>query len=233
MILAAMLIAVTTGEIEARRGPDTVDIQSTRMIRESTTDPAFLTEWVDYVPESDTVPSPRDALGYVVGTPGLLTPPEAINHYFRRLADASDRVVVFSMGRSHGGREMIIAAIANAKILARLDEIKAANRRLADPRRTDRAQAARLAAAIPATYWMTAGLHSPETGPPEMVMELAYRLAVSEQDHIREIRENVLTLITPVMEMDGRARMVDWYNRFLTGVTDIQDSPPSMAPYWG
>ena len=233
MIVMAMLIAVATGEIEARRGPDVVDVESTRVIRASTTDPAFLTEWVDYVPESDTVPSPRDVLGYPVGTPGRLTPADTINNYFRRLAEASDRVVVFSMGRSHGGREMIIAAIADAKVLARLDEIKAANRALADPRRTDRAEAARLAALIPATYWMTAGLHSPETGPPEMVMELAYRLAVSEQDYIREIRENVLTLITPVLEMDGRARVVDWYNRFLTGVTDIEDSPPSMAPYWG
>jgi len=233
MIVMTMLIAVAAGEIETRRGPDVVDVQSTRVIRESTTDPAFLTEWVDYVPESDTVPSPRDVLGYAVGTPGRLTPAEAINDYFRRLAATSDRVVVFSMGRSHGGREMIIAAIADAKILARLDAIKAANHALADPRRTDRTQAVRIAASIPATYWITAGLHSPETGPPEMVMELAYRLAVSEQDYIREIRANVLTLITPVMEMDGRARMVDWYNRFLTGVTDIEDSPPSMAPYWG
>ena len=85
---AGAAVPATAGEIESRRGPDMVDTQSTRMIRESTTDPAFLTEWVDYVPASDTVPSPRDALGYAVGTPGRLTPPEAINHYFRRLADA-------------------------------------------------------------------------------------------------------------------------------------------------
>jgi hypothetical protein len=66
-----------------------------------------------------------------------------------------------------------------------------------------------------------------------MVMELAYRLAVSEQEHIREIRDNVVVMITPVMEMDGRARMVDWYERHLTGVTDLEDSPPRMAPFWG
>ena len=78
--------------------------------------------------------------------------------------------------------------------------------------------------------WLTAGLHSPDTGPPEMVMELAYRLAVSEQDHIREIRDGVITLISPVLEMDGRERMVDWYERFLTEVTDRRDMPPRMAP---
>ncbi len=234
MFLSAIVIAsAAVGEIEARRGPDVVDVESTRVIRESTTDPAFLTVWVDYVPESDTVPSPRDFLGYTVGTPGRLTPAGRINDYFRRLAETSDRVLVSSMGRSHGGREMIIAVIADAEVLARLDEIKSANHSLADPRSTDRLEATRLAAAFPVTYWLTAGLHSPETGPPEMVMELAYRLAVSEQDYIREIRENVVTLISPVLEMDGRARVVDWYNRFLTDVTDIEDSPPSMAPYWG
>ena len=231
--VATAAAAVQGQDIETRRGPDAVDVVSTRAIREATTDPSYLTPWVDYVPQSETVPSPRDVLGYAVGTPGQLTRPDTINDYFRRLAQASDRVMVFSMGRSHGGREMIIAAIADAPVLARLDEIKAANRALADPRRTDREAALRLAGSIPATYWLTAGLHSPETGPPEMVMELAYRLAVSEQEHIREIRANVLTLISPVLEMDGRARMVDWYERFLTNVTDLEESPPSMAPYWG
>ncbi len=219
--------------IETRRGPDVVDVESTRQLRQHTTDPSFLTPWVDYIPQSDTVPSPRDFLGSTVGTPKRLTKPERINAYFRRLAETTDRVKVFSMGRSHGDREMIIAAVADAEVLERLDEIKAANRRLADPGQTSREDAQRIAAATPATYWITAGLHSPETGPPEMVMELAYRLAVSEQPHIREIRRNVLTLISPVLEMDGRARMVDWYYRFLTEVTDLEDSPPSMAPYWG
>ena len=219
--------------IAAQRGPDQVDVESTRRVRQYTTDPSFLTTWVDYVPESETVPSPRDFLGYVVGTPNRLTAPDRINEYFRELAETTDRVAVFSMGRSHGGREMIIAAIADADVLARLDAVKAANRALADPRRTASPEAARLAATTPVTYWLTAGLHSPETGPPEMVMELAYRLAVSEQPYIREIRSNVVTLISPVLEMDGRARMVDWYDRYLTEVTERQDSPPGMAPYWG
>lgn len=215
------------------RGPDRVDVDATDKIRAYTTDASFLTEWVDYLPASRTVPSPPAFLGYVIGTPDRLTRPERINEYFRALDQASDRVRVFSMGKSHGGREMIVAAVADAQVLRRLDDIKRANRELADPRVTDKARAQALARDTPAIYYITAGLHSPETGPPEMVMELAYRLAVSEQPHIQEIRKNVITLITPVIEMDGRARMVDWYYRYLTQVTDWQDSPPRMAPYWG
>jgi hypothetical protein len=218
---------------EAVRGPDRLDTESGRLIRQYTTDPSFLTSWVDHIPESESVPSPRDHFGTVIGAPGVLHRPDEIVGYFRELEKRSPRVQVFSMGRSHGGREMIVAAIADAQVLDRLPEIKAANRRLADPRRTTEEAAHRLAHVVPPIYYMTAGLHSPETGPPEMVMELAYRLAVSEQEWIREIRQNVVTLITPVLEMDGRAREVDWYYRFLEGAPNLDDIPPRSPSYWG
>ena len=223
----------TEAIVETMRGPDRLDVESTRLLREYTTDPRYLTEWVDHVPESDTVPSPRDFLGYVVGTPGHLTPPDRIVAYFRELERTSGRVRVFSMGRSHDGREMVVAAIGEEALLARQAEIAQANARLADPRRTTKAEATELARSVPPTYYVTAGLHSPELGPPEMVMELAYRLVVSEQEHVAEIRANVLTLITPVLEMDGRARTVDWHRRHLQGVTDLEDSPPRSPTFWG
>lgn len=220
-------------EFPSKRGRDKLDVDYARDIAAHTTDPAFSNEWVDHLPVSRAVPSPKQALGYSIGTPGVLTAPERINAYFRELAAASPRVQVFSIGQSHGGREMIVVAIGSKSNLAKLEQIKARNHELADPRVTSEARAREIAKDTPPLYWLTGGLHSPETGPPEMVMELGYRLAVSEQDHIREIRDNVVVLITPVLEMDGRARMVDWYDRYLTGVTDLHDSPPRVGPYWG
>jgi len=219
--------------LQDSRGPDRIDAEYTGRIREQTTDPSFLTEWVDHLPASDKVPSPLKFLGYSIGTPDRLTQPETITAYFRELEKASRRIRVFSLGKSDRGREMIAAAIADETVLARLDEIKAANRELADPRRTGDERAREIAKKTPPIYWITAGLHSPETGPPEMVMELAYRLIVSDQDHVRRIRAGVVTLITPILELDGRARMVDWYRRHLAKVTDLEDTPPRMSPYWG
>ncbi len=60
-------------------------------------------------------------------------------------------------------------------------------------------------------YYITGTIHSPETGAPTALMELAYRLAVDDSPYIREIRDGVITLITPVVEVDGRDRMVDIY----------------------
>ncbi|HZN12573.1 MAG TPA: hypothetical protein VFC61_12895, partial [Blastocatellia bacterium] len=71
--------------------------------------------------------------------------------------------------------------------------------------------------------------HSPETGSPEMLMELAYRLAVEETPFIRAIRENIIVMITPTLEVDGRDMMVDVYNY-------RKANPGKPAPnllYWG
>ena len=102
---------------------------------------------------------------------------------------------------------------------------------LADPRGTDEAQARELIASLPAVYALYAGLHSTETGPPEMVMELAYRLAVSDDPMIRSIRDSVVVFIVPVAEPDGRNRVVDWHRRYNTDVFDQDDR--TSSPYWG
>src|SRR3546814_12057782 len=61
-------------------------------------------------------------------------------------------------------------------------------------------------------YYITGALHSTETGSPTALMELGYRLAVDEAPYMRAIRAGVLTLITPVVEVDGRDRKVDVYH---------------------
>ena len=80
-----------------------------------------------------------------------------------------------------------------------------------------------------AIYWASGSIHSPETGSPEMLMELAYRLAVEETPFIQAIRKNVIVLITPALEVDGRDMMVDTYN-YRKANPDKQ-TPPLL--YWG
>ena len=64
-------------------------------------------------------------------------------------------------------------------------------------------------------YHLMGGLHSGETGPSEMLMELVYRLATETSPLITQIRNNVYVSITPVAEPDGRDRNVDWFYRGL------------------
>jgi hypothetical protein len=200
-----------------------------RKIREATTGPEFMTDLVDHLPASGKVPTPEKVNGYIAGAPDHLTYAADVHRYMRALAAASPRLKVFSLGKSEEGREMILVAIADEQTISRLDSYKEITRKLADPRKLADGEAAQLLAAGKPIYYVTGAMHSPETGSPEMLMELAYRLVVEETSFIRSIRDNVITLITPVLEVDGRERMVDV-------VRWRQAHPDSALPplaYWG
>lgn len=234
-LLTLQLLAATP--VRAGLTPsDTVeprpDTTYARLVRQYTTDPRFLAAPVAQLPDSD-IPSPREFLGYVVGAPGKLTYYSDIKAYLEMLAEASPRVAIESMGKSNEGREMIVVFIAEEGVIRSLPQYADYTRRLSDPRVTD-ADAAReiVDLALP-FYHLCGGLHSTETGSPEMLMELAYRLAVGESPLVRRIRENVITMITPVLETDGRERMVDWYYNVTVDYDEWDDMPMRYPPYWG
>lgn len=206
-----------------------VDQAYTAKILEYTTEPFFLTPFVDHLPESD-VPTPLDVLGHISGARDVLSYPEEIYRYMRAVDEASDRVKVFSIGRTEEGREMILVVVSNEETIARLDDYKGMLGRLADPRSTPAAEAERLFGQAKPIYWATGAIHSPETGSPEMLMELVYRLAVEETDHIRAIRDNVIFMATPVIEVDGRAKVVDLA---MAPRKDPGGTYPSRPLYWG
>ncbi len=234
LMQGSVSVSLASGEagerdLPARSPSQPVDEEYTAKIREYTTEPYFLTELVDHLPAKPGVPTPKDVLGYVVGTPEQLTHTKDIYRYFRALAAASPRVRVWSNGRSEEGREMLLVAVTDEANLARLDRIRQITARLADPRKiTDTEADALIAEGLP-IYWASGAIHSPETGSPEMLMELAYRLAVSEAPFFEHIRKNVVFLITPVVEVDGRDRMVDLYNYRKAN----RDKPVPGLIYWG
>lgn len=212
--------------------PDIAETGSVEAIAEYTSEPRFLSPWVAYVPASDEVASPTLFLGHVVGAPGELTRSARIVEYVRNVAANSPRVHVETIGTSEEGREIVLVAIADEQGLRDLDRLKAASAALADPRRTGPDEAEQLIASARPAYYFNCNLHADETGSGEMCMELVYRLAVSEQPMIRAIRENLLVLINPVSEPDGRDKVVDWFYRYLKGRTDFAELPRQSPPYW-
>lgn len=232
LFCTALLALPLAAQARYARDPgQAVDEAYGRKIREYTTAPHFLTPLVDYLPASKTVPTPASALGDVAGAPGRLPYVAEIHAYFRALEKTSPRVKVLPLGRSEEGREMIAVAIADAKLLAGMDANRQRLAKLADPRaiRLDDTEADRLVAASAPLYWITGALHSPETGAPTALMELAYRLAVDEAPYLREIRSKLITVITPVLEVDGRDRQVDLYRWHLAHPKE--QTPPLV--YWG
>src|ERR671920_671016 len=177
-----------------------IDAEYTAKIKEYLQDPRITTELVDHLPASSTVPTPLKFLGRVVGQPGELTYAKDIHRYFDALDAASDRVKVWRIGKTEEGRDIVMLAVADEATIRDLDKYKGMLNALTDPRKTTEEQARALIGTAKPIYWFTSGMHSPENGGPEMLMEMAYRLAVEETPFIQNIRNNVITFITPVIE---------------------------------
>jgi hypothetical protein len=228
----ALSLAGLACVVRADMAPDTAEPGSVEEIAKATTETRFSSPWVSYLPASTTVPSPRAFLHRIPGAPGELVDSAQAYSYARALAAASPRVRVFTIGHSEEGREIVLIAIADERGIAALERLKAATAALADPRTTDPSGAEQLIAAARPIYYFNAALHSDETGSTESVLELAYRLAVSEQPMIRRIRENLVVLINPVSNPDGRDKQVEWFYRYLKGRTDRATLPRQSPPYW-
>ena len=232
LVLVWMMSLASSTVVANAQSPDIPEPGSVEAIAAATTDPHFVSPWVSYVPQSNTVPSPEKFLGRIMGAPGELLGTEKTYAYARALAAASPRVRVFTIGHSEEGREIVVLAIADEAGIRDLDRLKTATAALADPRRTDAAAAEKLIADSRPIYYFNAALHSDETGSTEAMVELAYRLAVSEQPMIKRIRERVIVLINPISNPDGRDKMVDWFYRYLKGKTDRNTLPRQSPPYW-
>src|SRR5215213_7930063 len=200
-------------------------------IKEHTTETFFLSPLVDYLPASKKVPTPAATLGDIAGAAGRLPYTREVHEYMRLLEKSTPRVKVYSIGKTEEGREMIAVAVASEALMAKLDQNSADLAKLADPRtigmRDGEADAiARRAAPV---YYITGAIHSTEAGAPTALMELAYRLAVDESAYIRNIREHLITLITPIVEVDGRDRVVDLFRWHMAHPGETY---PNLI-YWG
>jgi hypothetical protein len=232
MLSGALVLSSGRPAAQARSAPpkQKMDAEYTAKIKEYTEDPRISTELVDHLPASDTVPTPLKFHGHMPGTPGALTRAADIHRYFAAIDKASDRVAMWNIGKSEEGRDTVLIAIADEATIKSLDRYKAQIAQLTDPRKTTEEQAQQLLKTAKPIYYITSGMHSPETGGPEVLMELGYRLAVEETPFIQNIRNNVITLITPVVEVDGREKMVDTYY-FNKKTRQGQQQLPLM--YWG
>jgi hypothetical protein len=234
LVLFASLHGVAQSALDptyARDPKQAIDEEYTKKIQQYTTDPMFTSSLVNYLPASKTVPTPEKVLGDVAGAPNMLPYAEDVYKYMRLLAASSPRVQVVTIGHTEEGREQIAVAIADESLLKQQKANDARLAKLSDPRTIgmDDAKAGDLIRQSVPVYYITGTIHSTETGAPTALMELAYRLAVDDSPYIQYIRSHMIVLITPVVEVDGRDRMVDIYKWHRAHPTEEW---PRLV-YWG
>jgi len=228
---ATVLLLVALAALSAASPAQNMDPDFAARVKEWTTKPEFSSPLVDHLPLGSSVPSPKDILGHHIGAPQQLTYYADVLRYYDVLAAHSPRVKVLRIGKTEEGRDSVIVFVGSEDSIAHLDDNRRNLARLADPRGLTDAQAADLIAATKPIYTLSGGLHSAELGPPEMLMELAYRLATEDSPLIQKIRAQVIVALVPVADPDGRDRSIDWYFAHNVDITDYDKM--TWAPYWG
>lgn len=166
------------------------------------------------------IPTPQEVIGHEIGT--RHTRPAQVIDYFEAVAEASDRVVMERHGTTYDHRPLIHAVVAPSEDLDRLDEIKAQNQALSsDPGSVSDEDLADL----PAVAYMGYSIHGDEASGTEAAVLLLYHMAAGEGPAIDAVLDDVVTIIDPLFNPDGRARFVNWVNgnRGETATADDQD----------
>jgi hypothetical protein len=158
------------------------------------------------------VPTPSAHTGLDIGADRVLADWPQITRYFEALARARPQQMhLDTLGVTTQGKPFVVAAISSPRNIARLDAIRAAQVKLADPRLLDAAEEARLVAEQPVVVFISCNLHSNEIGASQMAMELAYRLTTV--DTLQRQLEQVVIMLVPSMNPDGQQMITDWYRQ--------------------
>jgi hypothetical protein len=158
------------------------------------------------------IPTFRQVLGYEPGE--RITSHAGLLKYMEALAAATRQVKVFEYAQSWEGRKLIYAAVGLEANIKRLDEIRAGMQKLADPRRTSDSEARKLITALPAVIWLAYGVHGNELSSPEAALLTAYHLLASRKNQmVDDILAQVLVLIVPTQNPDGRDRFVHHFEQ--------------------
>ena len=155
------------------------------------------------------VPTPDEFLGYKLGD--RFTPYSRILDYFNELTKRSNLITVQQFGETYEHRPLVLTVITSAKNRAALDTIRQNVVALSDPNTTAAARAAEIAHSTPAIAWLAFGVHGNEASSAEASMMVASTL-LRDAD-AAHILDNVVVLIDPLLNPDGRERYIQWYTR--------------------
>jgi len=179
------------------------------------------------------VPSPESFLGFRVGEDRKLADWTQAVAYFRALAAASPRVRVDDVGKTTDGRPFLVVTITSEANMARLDEIRGQNLRLADPRGLADADAERLIAGGKTIVALNHGIHSDEVAASQTALETAYSLATAQDPATRQILDETVILMLPSHNPDGMQRVTEWYRKTLGTPFEGEDPPFLYQKYTG
>lgn len=176
------------------------------------------------------VPHPSDVFGFEPGADYKLADYDQMLDYYNKLDQASERVKKITIGESVLGRPMILLFISSEQNIEQLEKYRSISEKLSRARISQQ-EAKQLSEEGKAVVWIDGGMHSTELAHGQMTSELAYNIATQESPEMKKIRDNVITLIMPVMNPDGLDIVASWYRKNL-GTPFETTSPPWLYHHY-
>ncbi len=157
------------------------------------------------------IPTPDNVMGFTLGErPATYTQLKAA---FEALAESSDRATLVEYATSYEGRSLYYLVITDPSRVGDGDDpfadLKRDLRSVADPRSTDAADAERLAGQLPAVAWMAYAIHGNECSGADAALAAAYHLTASTSAETAQMLEDLVVVIDPLMNPDGRDRYIN------------------------
>ena len=183
--------------------------------------------------QTDRIPTPESHFGFRMGADGRLADAADIEKYFELVAAGSDRVKIADLGPTTEGRRTIAAIVSAPENIRNLDQIRADNQRLADPRTLPADEARRLSATHKVIVAIGCSIHATEIGATQAANELLHELATSNDPATLGQLRDVVLIIIPMLNPDGHRLVVDWYNKYTGTAFDGGPMPWADHKYAG
>jgi len=173
----------------------------------------------DFTVENEDIPEPREIIGHEVGEWHVSH--DKLVQYMYALAEASDRISIQTMGRTHEAREQVLLIITSEKNQRRLEEIRKDHLALSDPEEDSRAEIGDM----PVVIWQGFSIHGNEPSGANAALAVAYYYAAGSNPKLKEQLENAVILFDPAFNPDGIQRFASWVNssRAMNLVADPQN----------
>ena len=178
------------------------------------------------------IPKPSDVFGFEVGADYKLADYDQMLDYYEKLAASTNRVQMIDIGKSVMGRPMKLLFISSEENMKSLEKWRTISEKLSRARISPQ-EAKKLSYEGKAIVWFDGGMHATERAHAQMTSELMWRIASEESVEMKKIRDNVITLVVPVINPDGVDIVVDWYKKNLGTPYETTGPPILYQKYVG
>jgi hypothetical protein len=181
-----------------------------------------------------SIPAPEKILGYQMGAKPCRY--EEMVKYLIALDQSSPEVLLQEYGQTYEGRKLYYLIISSPENMAKLDQLKEEIGFLADPRKlSGENQAKKLIETLPAIAWMAYSIHGDELSSTDAALQLAYQLTAGTDTLTRRLKQNLVIIIDPLQNPDGRERFLAQVQSFSGNITswDVNSLQHNGLWPWG